>query len=94
MVKTERYAQCNDDMPFESNNNSFISHVAKAGPIAIQVQAGEFELISTLMRYSLPHLTGWAQQFDIAMKNALNEGISGGGGGGGSSGGAGGDLPF
>ena len=50
-------------------------------------------MITNLMRYSIPHLTGWAQQVDITMKNALNE-CAGGSSGSGGVGGGGGDLPF
>jgi len=67
------------------------------GPIAVQVQAGEFEVIASLMRYSIPHLTGWAQQVDIAMHNAISETVNGRGGGGysgGPSAGGGGGVPF
>ena len=50
------------------------------------------------MRYSIPHLTGWSQQLDIAMQNQISESVNPKGSrynsGGGYSQGGGGDLPF
>jgi len=80
-----------------TDNNIIFHSYGQVGPIAVQVQAGEFEVIASLMRYSIPHLTGWAQQVDIAMHNAISETVNGRGGGGysgGPSAGGGGGVPF
>lgn len=58
----------------------------------VEVQAGEFEVITSIMRYSIPYLTGWAQQMDICIQNSISETTSGGGGY--SGGGGGSDVPF
>jgi hypothetical protein len=46
------------------------------------------------MRYSIPYLTGWSQQVDIAMKNQVNDTLNNSGGGYNSAQGGGGDVPF
>ena len=65
------------------------SPFCKKGPLTCEIQAGEFEVLSSLLRESMPKLCGWSEMMDVAMKNAVEEckertqkGRGGGGGGG------------
>jgi len=67
----------------------------KKGPLTCEIQAGEFEVLSSLLRESMPKLCGWSEMMDVAMKNAVKEGMKrgrGGGGGGGGGGDGGGNF--
>lgn len=54
----------------------------QACPITVPIQAGEFEVIVSLLRYSIPYLTGWAQTMEVALQNSLSMDLSGASGGG------------
>jgi hypothetical protein len=54
-------------------------YFVQPGPIQLQVQAGEFEVMASLMRYSIPSLTGWSQMLNVASQNQVSETLSGGG---------------
>lgn len=58
----------------------------KKGPLTCEIQAGEFEVLSSLLRESMPKLCGWSEMMDLAMKNAVKEGMKRGRGGGGGGG--------
>jgi hypothetical protein len=73
----------------------------------VVTQAGEFEVISSIMKSSLPILAGWSPLIDIAVRASINDAAEGGGSYGGNGGGRGassgggarfdaisGDLPF
>jgi hypothetical protein len=47
----------------------------------VQVQAGEFEVMASLINYSIPSLTGWSQMLDVTSQNQMSETLAGGGGG-------------
>lgn len=59
------------------------------GPVEVVCQAGEVQVILSLIQHSIPHLVGWSTQMDIAMQDAVNYVVrqssqnSGGGGTGG-----------
>jgi len=47
-----------------------------SGPLEVVAQAGEFEVISAIMRSSLPVLVGWSPLVDIALKSSINEAMN------------------
>lgn len=72
-----------------------------SGPLEVVVQAGEFQVIMSLMQHSLPLLTGWSTMMEVALQNSLartfqEAGRGGGPGAGGhfSSSDQGGNMPY
>jgi hypothetical protein len=51
-----------------------------SGAMEVSVQAGEFEVILSIMRTSLPVLAGWSPLIDIAVQASINDAVRGGGG--------------
>lgn len=78
----------------------------QAGPLEVTVQAGEFEVITSIMKASMPYLVGWSTLMDLSMQRSVDDAMQGGGGasnprysgdGGGTGGtgvGGGGNVPF
>ena len=68
------------------------------GPLEVIVQAGELQVILTLIRDSIPVLSGWSTAVEFSMQAAIRRALQGGdssgyypyGSGGGGSGGSGG----
>jgi hypothetical protein len=61
------------------------------GPLEVVCQAGEMQVMLSLIQTTLPHLVGWTTQLDVAIQSAVgyairNHSNSGGGGGGGGGG--------
>jgi hypothetical protein len=50
---------------FASNETS------NSAPLHVVVEAGEWEVISSIFRESIPHLLGWNQMMDIAVHSAI-----------------------
>jgi hypothetical protein len=48
------------------------------GPLEVIVQAGELQVILTLIRDSLPILSGWSTTVDFAMQNEIKRALTGG----------------
>lgn len=44
---------------------------SSAAPIEFEVQAGEWEVVASVMKESLPYLVGWNQLMDISSQNAM-----------------------
>jgi hypothetical protein len=59
---------------------SLISYL-QAGPLEVEVQLGEFEVIKALLKDSIPSLVGWSQLVDKSVQNAIADAFGGGGGG-------------
>jgi hypothetical protein len=51
------------------------------GPLEVIVQAGELQVILTLIRDSIPLLSGWSTAVDFAMQSAIRRAFNGGGSG-------------
>jgi len=62
----------------------------KHDPLDVTVQLGEFQVITEIMRTSIPQLVGWTTMTEIAMQRNLNDVLQGRD----SRGDAGGGLPF
>lgn len=45
-------------------------------PIAITIQAGEFEVIKSILQTSIPYILGWNTTMDIASAFAISKGLS------------------
>lgn len=72
--------------------------------MSVVAQPGEFEVLMTILRSSIPIIAGWSPLVDVAVTGAMNDvargvagygsgygnGYGGGGGGGGGSSGGGG----
>jgi hypothetical protein len=58
---------------------AFVSNeTSNSAPLHVVLEAGEWEVISTLFRDSIPHLLGWNQMMNIGVHNVMND--RGGGG--------------
>lgn len=67
------------------------------GPLEVMAQLGEYRVMRELMQRSIPALTGWETQLNIAMQNAVHSALIGNSPyGAGNGGGAGGGeaVPF
>jgi hypothetical protein len=68
------------------------------GPLEVILMAGEYQVVKSIMEYSIPRLIGWSTMLDHAIEKSVMDQIkSGGGGGGGSNsygGGYEGGVPF
>jgi len=47
--------------------------------LEVTLQAGEFEVIRSIFKTSIPYLLGWNATMDLAAAAAIGKGISGGG---------------
>lgn len=45
------------------------------GPLEVVVQAGEFQVILSLIQSSLPYLTGWTTSMEVALQHEIAEAI-------------------
>lgn len=59
----------------------------QSDPMEVVAQAGEFEVIFSIMKTSLPILAGWAPLIDYAVQASIKDAASGGYGGSGGNGG-------
>jgi len=50
---------------------SAVTERSSAAPIEFEVQAGEWEVVASVMKESLPYLAGWNQLMDISSQNAM-----------------------
>jgi hypothetical protein len=69
------------------------------GPLEVVAQLGEYRVMRELMQRSIPALTGWETQLNVAMQNAVHAALSGnnntyGSSSGSSAGGGGEAVPF
>lgn len=59
---------------------SFLSFFfIKGTPIEVTLQAGEFEVVKSIIQTSIPYLLGWNATMDLAAAAAISKGVSGGG---------------
>ena len=59
---------------------SFLSFCfIKGTPIEVTLQAGEFEVVKSIIQTSIPYLLGWNATMDLAAAAAISKGVSGGG---------------
>lgn len=59
---------------------SFLSlFFIKGTPIEVTLQAGEFEVVKSILQTSIPYLLGWNATMDLAAAAAISKGVSGGG---------------
>lgn len=49
---------------------------AALGPLEVVVQLGEYQVIRELMQSSIPILTGWTTQLNLAMSNSIQMAMS------------------
>lgn len=47
------------------------NETSRSAPLHVVVEAGEWEVISTIFRDSIPHLLGWNQMMDISIHHAI-----------------------
>ena len=63
-----------------SRHYSFLSFFfIKGTPIEVTLQAGEFEVVKSIIQTSIPYLLGWNATMDLAAAAAISKGVSGGG---------------
>jgi hypothetical protein len=57
----------------ENSTNEF------SGPMEVVVQAGEYQVIHSIIQSSLPTLVGWSTCLDVAMQHSITYAIQSGG---------------
>ena len=65
---------------YSPNTSPFLSLNKKGTPIEVTLQAGEFEVVKSILQTSIPYLLGWNATMDLAAAAAISKCVSGGGG--------------
>jgi hypothetical protein len=66
----------------------------QTGPLEIILMAGEYQVVKSIIEYSIPSLVGWSTMLDSAMEEAINGASNQDNGPYNSRGGSGGGVPF
>ena len=63
-----------DNVSFVTNICSCTQYIiTQLGPLSIHLTAGEFQVILSILEYSIPRLTGWSIMFEHAMESSVNQ---------------------
>lgn len=63
---------------FDQHDGSIgLGERASSDPLEVAVQLGEFQVMTEIMRSSIPTLVGWKTMTDIAMQRNLNDALQG-----------------
>lgn len=66
----------------------------QTGPLEIILMAGEYQVVKSIIEYSIPRLVGWSTMLDSAMEEAIDRASKQDNGPYNNQGGSGGGVPF
>ena len=54
-------------------------YISQKGPFEIQLMVGEYQVLRSIIEYSIPKLVGWSTMFDRNVEQAVSKSVQSGG---------------